>query len=159
VADVFSKAKRSLVMAAIHSTGNKDTEMFLARILRRHKIIGWRRHIPITGKPDFVFQKQRLVVFVDGCFWHGCPKHGRNPKTNQGYWRKKMAGNKKRDRLVKNFLKNAKWKVLRIWEHELKWPDRVAKKILRALENHPKKNLERKRILGWNAVIDDFDCT
>ncbi len=77
MADVFSKSKRSKVMAAIRSKGNKDTELRLAFILRAYGIKGWRRHYPLPGKPDFVFPKQRLAVFVDGCFWHSCPKHGR----------------------------------------------------------------------------------
>jgi len=68
MADVFSKRKRSQVMAAIRSKGNKDTELKLASILRAHGIKGWRRHQPLVGKPDFIFLKQRLAVFVDGCF-------------------------------------------------------------------------------------------
>ena len=72
--DVFSKKKRSQVMAAIRSKGNKTTELRLASILRAHGISGWRRHQPLFGKPDFVFRRERLAVFVDGCFWHGCPQ-------------------------------------------------------------------------------------
>ena len=60
-------------MAAIRSRGNKDTELKLASILRASGITGWRRHQPLPGHPDFIFRHARLAVFVDGCFWHGCP--------------------------------------------------------------------------------------
>jgi DNA mismatch endonuclease, patch repair protein len=127
--DVFNKAKRSEVMSHIRSRGNKDTEVALAKLLRRHKITGWRRHLEIrkakSGKlkfkvrPDFVFPKLKLALFVDGCFWHGCPKHETKPKNNRAFWRKKLSSNKKRDRLVTRTLQSAKWRVLRIWEHDL----------------------------------------
>lgn len=79
VADVFTKKKRSQIMAAVRSTGNRTTELRLASILRANGITGWRRHQPLPGKPDFVFRRERLAVFADGCFWHGCPRHLRMP--------------------------------------------------------------------------------
>jgi len=106
-------------MAAIRGRGNKDTEVALATLFRRNKITGWRRNKKIFGKPDFVFQKLKLVVFVDGCFWHGCPKHGTQPKGNRTYWKNKFTRNKARDRLVTRTLRAQDWRVLRIWEHEL----------------------------------------
>lgn len=117
--DVFSKAKRSQVMSRIRSTGNRDTELAMVGFLRRIGISGWRRHQMLLGKPDFVFFRERVVVFVDGCFWHGCPRHGRTPTSNVGYWREKLEVNKKRDRQNSRVLKAAGWRVLRIWEHEL----------------------------------------
>ena len=117
--DVFTKAKRSEVMSRIRGRGNKDTELALAKLLRRHKISGWRRHAAVFGKPDFVFPKLKLAVFVDGCFWHGCPKHATKPKNNCAFWQRKLAANKKRDVLVNRELRRAGWGVLRIWEHEL----------------------------------------
>lgn len=87
--------------------------------LREHEIIGWRRRVCLRGKPDFVFAKQKIAVFVDGCFWHGCSKHCRMPKGNRKYWQTKIAGNRARDRLVARTLRRAGWWVLRIWEHEL----------------------------------------
>ena len=72
--DVFTKEKRSEVMSLIRGKGNKETENALLALLRQNKITGWRRHLPLPGKPDFAFQKQKVAVFVDGCFWHGCPK-------------------------------------------------------------------------------------
>ena len=127
--DVFTKAKRSEVMSRIRSRGNKDTELILTSLFRQHQITGWRRHLQIRiaarekktfkVRPDFVFRQMRLAVFVDGCFWHGCPKHGTQPKGNAAFWRKKIANNQTRDRLVTKTLRQTGWRVLRIWEHEL----------------------------------------
>lgn len=120
MADVFTKAKRSEVMSRIRSRGNKDTELKLAKIFRANRITGWRRHQPVFGKPDFVFPKLRVAVFVDGCFWHSCPLHATKPHNNGAFWRKKFAANKARDQLVNRTLRKSGWRVLRIWEHELR---------------------------------------
>src|SRR5208282_6609001 len=111
MADVFSKKKRSQVMAAIRSEGNKDTELKLASIFRAHGIRGWRRHLPLVGKPDFAFPKHRLAVFVDGCFWHGCRWHCRMPQSNRGYWRAKIARNATRERDTSRLLRAQGWRV------------------------------------------------
>ena len=133
MADVFSKTKRSKVMSQIRSSGNKDTELALIRIFRTNQMTGWRRNHNLEGKPDFVFPKDRLALFVDGCFWHGCPAHSRPPKSNQLYWREKLLRNKRRDLLVGRRLRKQGWRVLRIWEHELvlKNLTRLIKRILR----------------------------
>src|ERR1022692_3334985 len=115
--DFLSKRKRSQVMAAVRSKGNKDTELKLISILRAHRISGWRRNHKLTGKPDFVFRRERLAVFVDGCFWHGCHVHGECPATNRTYWRRKLARNKARDQRTVRQLKQQNWRVLRVWEH------------------------------------------
>lgn len=86
----------------------------------------------MLGKPDFVFPKQKVALFVDGCFWHGCPKHSCAPKNNQGFWKKKLEGNKVRDRFVTRELRKMGWKVVRVWEHELKNPEKVVAKLTRA---------------------------
>lgn len=149
MADVFTPAKRSEVMSRIRSRGNRDTELALARLLRANGVSGWRRHLlvratvegrwlrvegrktrgrnsqrstfntQLTVRPDFVFVKLRTVIFVDGCFWHGCPKHATWPTHRAAWWRRKLAGNKARDRLVTRTLRRAGWRVIRIWEHEL----------------------------------------
>jgi DNA mismatch endonuclease (patch repair protein) len=129
VADVFSKKKRSEVMAAIRSKGNKDTELKLASILRAHGIIGWRRHQPLPGKPDFVFLKQHVMVFVDGCFWHGCRWHCRMPQGNRRYWQEKISRNAARDRATTRLLRRSGWRVIRLWQHTLKNSDLVARSI------------------------------
>jgi DNA mismatch endonuclease (patch repair protein) len=119
MADVFTKAKRSEVMSRIRGRGNKDTGLALAMLMRRHRISGWRRNRPIFGKPDFVFLKLKVAVFVDGCFWHGCPKHCNQPANNRAFWRRKLSANVARDRLVMRTLRRTGWRVLRVWEHEL----------------------------------------
>ena len=118
--DVFTKEKRSEVMSKIRGKGNKATEQALVKLFRAHGITGWRRHYPINGKPDFAFPKHKLAVFVDGCFWHGCPKHATQPKGNRRFWADKLEANKSRDRKVNRELRAKGWKVLRIWEHDLK---------------------------------------
>jgi DNA mismatch endonuclease (patch repair protein) len=119
VPDIFTKKKRSDVMSQIRGRGNKDTELALAKLFRRNKITGWRRNQKIFGKADFVFLRLKLAIFVDGCFWHGCPKHGTQPKGNRTFWKNKFARNKARDFLVTRTLRSQGWRVLRIWEHEL----------------------------------------
>jgi DNA mismatch endonuclease (patch repair protein) len=119
MADVFTAAKRSEVMSKIRGRGNKKTELALIALFHRHGITGWRRNQKVFGKPDFVFWKVRVAVFVDGCFWHGCSKHCTMPDTNRDFWEKKLRANRRRDREVNRVLRNQGWKVLRIWEHAL----------------------------------------
>ena len=72
----------------------------------------------VWARPDVVFTRQKVAVFVDGCFWHACPEHGRPPKRNEWYWDPKLAGNVARDRRQDAALSDAGWRVLRLWEHE-----------------------------------------
>lgn len=132
--DIFTIRKRSEVMSRIRSRGNKATELRLIGIFRSIGISGWRRHQPVFGKPDFVFHKLRLAVFVDGCFWHSCPKHSTKPMHNRVFWEKKLAANKARDCLVNRTLRRNGWKVVRIWEHELRAKSRplALRKLRRA---------------------------
>lgn len=133
--DIFTKAKRSEVMSHIRGRGNKETEMALATLLRCHHITGWRRDFPIFGKPDFAFPQSKLAVFVDGCFWHCCPKHSTQPANNRAFWKKKLAANKTRDLVVSKTLRQAGWRVVRVWEHELaKSPQRCIERIKAVLE-------------------------
>jgi DNA mismatch endonuclease (patch repair protein) len=84
----------------------------------------------LPGRPDFVFLRERVGVFVDGCFWHGCPAHGVKPKTNKEFWRRKLSGNIRRDRKVGRQLRAQGWKVVRVWEHEIRNdPERVARRM------------------------------
>lgn len=116
-------------MAAIRSTGNKATELKLISILRANGIAGWRRNVKLPGKPDFVFRRERVAIFVDGCFWHGCKRHCRLPEANRRYWQDKIARNAARDKKVNFRLKKSGWRVLRIWEHSLKAPAVVGQRI------------------------------
>ncbi len=136
--DVFTKARRSQVMAAIRSRGNNDTELAMIRLFRRHRITGWRRGVPLFGRPDFVFRAHRLAVFVDGCFWHQCPRHCRMPAGNRDFWAAKLAANRRRDRLVTRTLRALGWRVLRVWEHELSRRNeaRLLRRLRRAMPGH-----------------------
>ena len=133
--DVFTKTKRSEVMSRIRSHGNRDTELVLAKIFRAHGFTGWRRRQPVFGKPDFIFRAAKVAVFVDGCFWHGCPLHCRLPQGNRAFWRKKLGRNHARDRLVSRTLRQRGWRVLRIWEHTLarKNETRLVQRLQRVL--------------------------
>ena len=126
-------------MAAIHSTGNRATELRLAAILRAHSITGWRRHQPLPGKPDFVFRREHLAVFVDGCFWHGCRWHCRMPKSRQSYWKPKIKRNKTRDKAIRGMLQQAGWRVHRIWEHSLEAPSSVIARLTLTLQKAEKQ--------------------
>lgn len=119
-ADIFSPEKRSEVMSRVRGKGNAATELRLVRIFRAHRITGWRRHTKTFGSPDFIFPKLKLAVFVDGCFWHGCPEHGSMPKTNAAFWEAKITRNRERDTEVNRELKRRGWRVLRLWEHDLR---------------------------------------
>jgi DNA mismatch endonuclease, patch repair protein len=111
--------KRSRLMAKIRGRGNESTETTLARLFRAQGIKGWRRHVSLIGRPDFVFRNARLVVFVDGCFWHGCPKCYRAPNANSRFWALKVQRNRARDRRYKRLLAAKGWRVIRIWEHRI----------------------------------------
>lgn len=126
--DVFSKEKRSQVMRAVRSKGNKSTEIALITIFKQNKIKNWRRNIKLEGKPDFVFVKQKMIVFVDGCYWHGHNCRKRKPGQNDEYWKQKIDRNKVRDRTVTKKLRKDGWNVVRIWECEIK-KKKYSKKI------------------------------
>jgi DNA mismatch endonuclease (patch repair protein) len=130
-------------MQAIRSRGNKTTEERLIKLFREYKITRWRRHLPLPGKPDFTFKKEKLTVFVDGCFWHRCPKCYREPKTNTEFWRNKIETNVKRDRGVSKELRKGGWSVCRIWECQLKKPAPVISRIIRLLQS-PKPRTTKK---------------
>ena len=71
-----------------------------------------------TVRPDIVFTRRKVAVFVDGCFWHSCPQHGTSPKSNQDYWIPKLLQNVERDYLTNERLRASGWRVIRVWEHE-----------------------------------------
>lgn len=111
---------RSQLMSSIRGKGNKRTELALVKFFRSSGAHGWRRHAALIGKPDFVFVKERLAIFADGCFWHKCPKCFRAPRSNSGFWEMKIDRNCDRDEFVNSALKERGWTVFRFWEHELK---------------------------------------
>ena len=124
MSDIFTSEKRSAVMKAVKSRNTKTTELKLIEIFKRLHITGWRRTYPLEGKPDFVFPKKRIVVFVDGCFWHGHDCRNVTPSDNAEFWTAKRLYNKKHDEEVTRKLVQKNWTVIRIWECELKKKNR-----------------------------------
>ncbi len=122
---------RSRIMARVKSKGNKSTELKFIDALKSRSISGWRRHQDVFGKPDFAFPKRKIAVFIDGCFWHGCPKHCRLPATHARYWISKIEGNARRDKQVTRELKKKGWTVIRFWEHELAGGASLSRKLNR----------------------------
>jgi len=119
-------------MAAVKSRGNRSTEQKMVALLKEHQLKGWRRHYPISGTPDFCWPKQKVALFVDGCFWHGCPHCYKPPKSNVNFWLDKVKTNKRRDRRVNRELREKGWAVIRVWECQLKYK-RTIKRIERKL--------------------------
>jgi DNA mismatch endonuclease (patch repair protein) len=155
--DRLTKAKRSALMARIRPSGNRSTELRVATIMRKARISGWRRHATVrvampsalntavrasvVVRPDFVFWIHRVAIFVDGCFWHGCPKHYSRPTNNELFWKKKVRANKDRDRRVTRVMRLGGWSVVRLWEHDLESPGHVLRQIRKGLTRaRPKRN-------------------
>lgn len=120
MADDRTSAQRSETMRRVRG---KDTscELALRRELHRRGL-RYRLNARLPGKPDLVFVSARVAVFVDGCFWHGCPQHCRVPATNREYWRRKIARNAERDKAASKALRAEGWRVIRVWEHRVKSP-------------------------------------
>lgn len=122
MADTFDKKTRSMIMARVHST-NTTPEVKVRKILHR---LGYRFRLHpkyLPGKPDIVLPKYKTVIFVNGCFWHGCPTCKRaqiRPRTNEEYWQKKLDRNIERDKEKIAALQEKGWKVLTVWECETK---------------------------------------
>lgn len=133
--DTFTKAERSRVMRSVRGRGNKSTELKALRLFHDNKITGWRRHLPLAGKPDFAFPKSKVAVFLDGCFWHGHDCRNLTPAQNAEYWRAKIARNVARDARVTKELEGKGWRVLRVWECALKEPSRMLRSLSRLIKD------------------------
>jgi DNA mismatch endonuclease (patch repair protein) len=120
--DPLSREERSKRMASVRSSGNKSTELLVEAKLIEYGIKGWIKHPKgMIGHPDFYFPDINLVLFVDGCFWHACPKCKRNtPHYRQEYWRGKIDYNRRRDNKNQRKLRKEGFHVVRVWEHDLK---------------------------------------
>lgn len=127
--DNLDTRQRSNAMARVRARGNASTELKVVSLFRKNKIKGWRRHLPIVGRPDFTFPKAKLTVFVDGCFWHGCPRCYSTPTTSKAFWKAKLAKNKVRDLAVNRQLRKDGWNIIRIWECKLKNPDAFLRSV------------------------------
>lgn len=115
--DVMTPIQRSRCMSRIRSENTKP-EIALRRLLFASGL-RFRTKLKLPGKPDIVFTRAKLAVFIDGCFWHGCPKHGTRPKSNSAYWNVKLDRNRERDLAVTARLLAEGWQVLRYWEHQI----------------------------------------
>lgn len=138
-------------MSRIRGKGNKSTELKLVAAFKAARVTGWRRHVRLKPwalqddsdshrrphrlkvEPDFIFRPQKIAVYVDGCFWHGCPLHGTKPKNDAETWRRKLEGNAMRDKRATRALEAADWEVMRIWEHELTEIEVVVTRIKKRL--------------------------
>ena len=126
---------RSQIMARVRRSGT-EPELLLRRKLwsmgRRYRL-----RMKLPGSPDLVFVSARLAVFVDGCFWHGCPVHHTLPAANRGFWLRKVTRNQERDRRVDEELAALGWRVLRIWEHEVREAGALQAAASRVAESLP----------------------
>jgi DNA mismatch endonuclease (patch repair protein) len=121
---------RSRTMGAIRGKHTKSTEVAFRMILMRAGLKGWKLHAAdLPGKPDVYFPKDRVAIFVDGCFWHGCPTCGHIPKTRSTFWRAKLLRNHLRDRKNTRALRRQGVNVIRIWEHSLSDCSSIARVI------------------------------
>lgn len=117
--DTFSSDKRSAIMRAVKA---KDTKLEIAfrSALWKHGMRFCKHVKSLPGKPDIVFPSLRMSIFIDSCFWHGCPIHFRIPKSNINYWEHKINRNRQRDEEINRKYKEMGWEIVRIWEHEIK---------------------------------------
>jgi DNA mismatch endonuclease (patch repair protein) len=116
--DKVSQEKRSEIMRAVKSRDSKIELEFRKALWR----LGFRYRKNASnyfGKPDIILKKHKAVIFIDSCFWHGCPEHLRMPSSRQDYWVKKIERNKSRDLEVNNYYRDSGWRALRLWEHDL----------------------------------------
>ena len=140
MSDKLSPEDRSRTMRAVKGSGT-SLERRLWSMLAGMGLSGWRRNAPdIPGRPDAAFERKNVAVFVDGCFWHGCPHCSRPmPKSNADYWISKIRRNVERDDETNRELSDRGWSIIRIWEHEMKDVDlrrKAAARITESLEQH-----------------------
>jgi DNA mismatch endonuclease (patch repair protein) len=121
MSDNLTPEDRLKTMRAVKGKGTKLEQRFFS-MLAGMRIGGWKKNVSeIVGKPDVVFLDQKVVVFIDGCFWHGCPVCQRKlPKTNKEYWEQKIKRNILSAKSVNQTLQQDGWKVIRVWEHEMR---------------------------------------
>jgi DNA mismatch endonuclease (patch repair protein) len=133
--DFFSPRQRSELMSRIRGRRNISTELKIAKILHSEKIVGWRRHLQLPGRPDFTFSRERVCVFVHGCFWHGCPRCAKRSRTRPAYWASKIAVNRARDQRVARQLRQRGYRVIVVWECTLrrKYPAAAIHRLIRSL--------------------------
>ena len=133
--DVLSKEQRRKNMQAIRA---KETafEIMVRKELWK-KGIRYRKNVrDLMGVPDIAIKKHKLVIFLDSCYWHGCPEHGVMPKSNREFWEKKIKRNIERDTEVTSYYRSRNWTILRFWEHEVKQDlDGIIDRIIKAIRD------------------------
>lgn len=142
-------------MAAIRSRGNRTTEMRFRAMLVRAAIRGWAMNPKtVSGKPDFFFPASKTAIFLDGCFWHGCPKCGHVPNVNRPFWKAKIERNQRRDRETDELLLQTGIKAIRFWEHELRGaPSECIRRLLEIVQarNHKPANTKKGLKGPWSS--------
>lgn len=118
VRDVLTKEQRSYCMSK-NKGSDTGPELLLRKALWAAGL-RYRLKNKLPGRPDIVYPGARIAIFVDGCFWHGCPTHYQAPSNNSEEWLKKITATKKRDEVVDKQLQNKGWEVVRFWEHSVK---------------------------------------
>lgn len=132
--DTLTTEQRRRCMSSVRNK-NTDLEIKLRQALWKAGL-RYRVNSKLPGKPDIVFPKKKLAIFIDGCFWHGCPIHGTKPKTNAEFWKIKIKLNIERDLRVTSQLTDMGWLVIRVWGHEVKeCLDIVIKNITESLRS------------------------
>lgn len=127
MSDVLTKAQRSYNMSKIRSS-NTSSEL---KFRKQFKDLGFKyQQNNIYGKPDFFNKQEKIAIFIDGCFWHKCQYHFKVPSTNTDFWMKKINKNVQRDKVVTKRLKKEGYRVIRIWEHQIKANSKIVNDIL-----------------------------
>lgn len=134
MSDVLTQEQRKFNMSRIKGK-NTGPEVKLRKMLYARGLRGYRLHYNLPGKPDIIFTKKKIAVFIDGCFWHKCPICFQEPETRKEFWMKKIQSNVERDEKVNELLKTDGWNVIRFWEHDVrKKPVEIVIKISEILE-------------------------
>lgn len=131
--DIFSKKKRSEIMSKIRSK-NSVAELMVFAYLRKNRIYFQKHYTKIVGKPDIALPRNKKAVFIDGEFWHGKDFKKRKDKLPKVYWLEKIEKNMAKDKAVNSELKDKGWRVLRIWEKEIK-TKRTQEEVLSKIKN------------------------
>ncbi|HAC14604.1 MAG TPA: very short patch repair endonuclease [Bacteroidetes bacterium] len=131
--DVLTSEQRKKNMSHILGK-NTGPEIKLRKLLWSNNIRGYRIHYNLPGKPDIVFTKKKIAIFIDGCFWHKCPVDFQEPETRKEFWMKKINSNVERDQKNTRQLQDDNWTVMRFWEHDVrKNPAEIVKTIKETL--------------------------
>lgn len=131
--DIYSKKKRSEIMSHVKGK-NTGLELLAKKLLKDSGVSGFKRGDGVFGRPDFIFTKEKIALFIDGGFWHGL-NYAKIKNKLPSFWKEKMAANMKRDRRVNKTLRSEGWKVLRVWDYQIKKdPQKFIKRLKQLLE-------------------------